>query len=482
MNFIKKVSDEIKRESLADIDEEDEKDKIETKEDKERRKKAEKYVMSSYNNFLFHYKNGSEAYKKDVKNCKKMDIHSDSRDFIWFFFLGIFSYDTPSNWKKILAEKRSNYDKLKKELITKDINDFVETKKIKDKYSLYFKFKEILSKEDYSTLDIIKIDVNRTFQTIDLFHLDKIQKILIINLFIFAKKNKDIGYRQGMSDLCAVFLYVLYKEQVLKPAFIVDKETFTYFLFHSNNSFLEHDTYLMFSTFMLKGFSEFFKYSDEIYSNGDLAKLDNDQCKVLTKDEIINANDSELKKRIFLIYYDKLPLVDKNLYKFMSDKTDPDIFMLKWFICLFTREFPINQLVHLWDLILLYELLNNENNNIKDANNEIKKKKKIDNKTTINNNNTNINNINIIKENGNSDNIKKEIINQEENKINFEKKYMFIDYIILSMILKIKNIILQKKNSSQLIGFLMKYPQDIYVEDICLKALDIFNKLNPNFK
>ena len=42
MNFIKKASDEIKRESLADIDEEDEKDKIETKEDKERRKKAEK--------------------------------------------------------------------------------------------------------------------------------------------------------------------------------------------------------------------------------------------------------------------------------------------------------------------------------------------------------------------------------------------------------------------------------------------------------
>ena len=166
----------------------------------------------------------------------------------------------------------------------------------------------------------------------------------------------------------------------------------------------------------------------------------------------------------------------------MSDKTDPDIFMLKWFICLFTREFPINKLVHLWDLILLYELLNNENNNIKDANNEIKQNKKIDNKTTINNNNNNINNINIIKENGNSDNIKNDIINQEENKINFEKKYMFIDYIILSMILKIKNIILQKKNSSQLIGFLMKYPQDIYVEDICLKALDIFNKLNPNFK
>ena len=39
-------------------------------------------------------------------------------------------------------------------------------------------------------------------------------------LFIFAKQNIGLGYRQGMSELCAVFLYVLYKEQVLKPAFI----------------------------------------------------------------------------------------------------------------------------------------------------------------------------------------------------------------------------------------------------------------------
>ena len=283
--------------------------------------------MTSYNNFLFHLKNGKEAFKKDIKNCKKMDIHSESRDFIWFFFLGILPYDTPLNWKKIMTENRSFYDSAKKELITKDINDFIEAKKIKDKYSEYFKFREILSKDDYSTLDLIKVDVNRTFQKIDLFNLDKIQKILISTLFIFAKKNKDISYRQGMSELCAVFLYVLYKEQVLRPAFITDKETFLYYLFHSNNQFLEHDTYLMFSTFMSKGFSHFFKYSDDIYIDGDLSKLNIEQSKALTKEKIINANDSELKKRMFLIYYDKLPLIDKNLYKFMSDKIDPSACM-----------------------------------------------------------------------------------------------------------------------------------------------------------
>ena len=41
-----------------------------------------------------------------------------------------------------------------------------------------------------------------------------------------------------MSELAAIFLYVLYKEQVLKPAFITCKEAFLYYFFHSNNEFL----------------------------------------------------------------------------------------------------------------------------------------------------------------------------------------------------------------------------------------------------
>ena len=45
----------------------------------------------------------------------------------------------------------------KKKLITKDIEEFIITKKVKDKYSLYFKYKDILSKEDYEFLDIIKV-------------------------------------------------------------------------------------------------------------------------------------------------------------------------------------------------------------------------------------------------------------------------------------------------------------------------------------
>ena len=186
--FKSKISDEIKRENTESIEDDNEEgNKIQSPEEKERKKKAEQYVQSSYNNFLFHLKNGDEAYQKDSKDSKKMEIHSYNRDFIWFFFLGILPYNDPSKWNNIITDQRSQYDNFKKKLITKDINDFIEVKKEKDKYSLYYKFKEILSKEDYSLLDLIKVDVKRTFQKIELFLLDKIQNILITVLYVFAK-------------------------------------------------------------------------------------------------------------------------------------------------------------------------------------------------------------------------------------------------------------------------------------------------------
>ena len=75
------------------------------------------------------------------------------------------------------------------------------------------------------------------------------------------------------------------------------------------------------------------------------------------------------------------------------------------------------------------------------------------------------------------------IINEGEIKdINLDKNYHFIDYIALSMILNIKNLVTKKKSSSELMVFLMKYPQDIDLKNICQKALDIYHKINPTIK
>ena len=389
------------------------------------------YFQTSYENFESHLDNCEQAILNDIKNIKKMNNLPNNRDLLWQLFLGVLPYQSSSNWNQIISDERTQYFEAKKKFITNDINEFILTKKIKDKYSSYFKFKDILSKEDYEFLDIIKVDVTRTFQKVELFKQEKIQQILINILYIFAKKNKGIGYRQGMSDLCAIFLYVIYKQKFLDPSFIEDKNTFLFYLLYSNNEFLEHDTYSLFSRFMLKGYMHFFLYNDEKYLNGDLSKIDNEKKKLLKKEEIKNSNDSELKKRIYLVYYHEFPLVDKQLYQFMVDKIEPEVFIVRWFICAFSREFTLPQLLELWDLILLEQFLVDKNSKKKDESNHY---------------------------------------------------YKFVDYIVLSMLINIKNLIMLKKTNSELMSFLMKYPKNIEAKNIYTKALEIYNKNEKSIK
>lgn len=393
-------------------------------------KNNEEYFDISYTGFKSHYNNCELAIQNDAKNLKTMKLPPNNRDLLWEIFLGVLPYKSSEDWNKIIDEERKKYLGLKKKFFTKDIEDFVVTQKVKDKYSAYFKFKEILSKEDYNFLDIIKVDVTRTFQKVELFKQEKIQKTLINVLFVFAKTNKDIGYRQGMSDLCAIFLYALYKERILDSSFIKDNISFLFYLLYSNNEYLEHDTFILFSRFMKKGYINFFLHNDEKYMNGLLSTMESQNRKNLKKDEIINANDSELKKRIFLVYYHEFPLADKQLYQFMVDKIDPEIFMVRWYLCIFSREVPLPQLLELLDLILYQQFLEEKN--------------------------------------------------KPKNKNESNNYYKFVDYIVLSLLINVKALIMNKKKNSELIAFLMKYPKDIEFKNIYLKSIEIYNKNKSN--
>ena len=92
-----------------------------------------------------------------------------------------------------------------------------------------------------------------------------------------------------------------------------------------------------------------------------MSQIDKEKKKMLNKDEIINSNDSDLKKRIFLVYYQEFPLVDKQLYQYMEDKIEPELFIIKWYLCIFSREIELPQLVELWDLILYVQYLDDKN-------------------------------------------------------------------------------------------------------------------------
>ena len=380
----------------------------------------------SYNNFLLHYKDPKKAIRQDIDNIKKCKLSKYERDFTWLFFLGIIPFKNSSSWKKIISLEREKYSNLRNKYITKDIEDFIELNRTKDSYK-YDSYKEIITKEEFDLLHLIKVDTDRTYQENEIFLLDIVKKKLISVLYIYAKENPKYGYKQGMGDICGVFLYVLYKEVYLKNGFEKDETTTLYSIFHSNNVYLEYDLYLAFAKFMSKGINEFFLYNTEKYKNSILGSKSIEEKIQLSYDDINNCEDSELKKRAYILYYHSFKKVEPVFYNLIYKDVYPELFLVKWYLCIFTREFKLDEVIYLWDLIIMYEF----------AESKLLKKE------------------------------------------NIKRHFNFIDCIALSMLIYCKPDIIKKDDINEIMSSIMHYKTEISIEKICKKALDIYSKLNP---
>ena len=381
----------------------------------------------SVKNFTLHYKDPKKAILKDIDNIKSCKLPEYERDFVWLFFLGIIPFKHPTSWQKILTTERAKYLTLKKKYVTKDIEDFINLKRENNTYK-YDEYKKILNKEEFDLLNLIKVDVERTYQEKDIFQKEDIKQKLAYVLYIYAKENPQYGYKQGMNDLLGVFLYVLYKNYFYEDNFCEDNLSCFYAIFHSNNYFIEHDLFLVFTKFMNKGISEFFLYNTEKYQNGILGKTTLKEKMELTIKDILNCNDSELKKRVYILYYKRFKIIDPDFYNLLVEKVEPELFLTRWYLCLFTREFKLEDIVKLWDLIIMYEFV---------------EKKLYQNKKLL-------------------------------------YHYNVMDYIALSMLIYCKPDVSKKEDINDLMSSIMHYPDNIPVEKIAKKAIDIYLQINPD--
>ena len=394
---------------------------------KEEEPPEKKFLEESFNNFTLHYNEPKKALLRDLDNIKKCKTPPHERDFIWLFFLGIIPFKKPMMWQKILTEERAKYLSLKNKYITKDIGDFIELKRIKDTYK-YDGYKNIISKEEFELLNLIKVDVERTYKEKEIFLREDIKNMLTCVLYVYAKENPKYGYRQGMNDICGVFLYVLYKTYEVGEDFEKDTISCTYSIFHSNNNFLEHDLFLLFTKFMNKGISEFFLYNSMEYKNSFLSSKNIEERIKLSVEDIYNCDDSDLKKRAYILYYKRFNKIDPEFYELLVEKVEPELFLTRWYLCVFTREFKLEQIVYLWDLIIMYEFV--------------------------------------------------------EKKLYKNKKllwhYNIMDYIALSMLINCKPDVSKKQDINELMSSIMHYPTNISVEKIAKLALEIYLQFNPD--
>ena len=386
----------------------------------------EDFINNSYNKFNEIYTKNDETLKNICSLITKEKLIPEYRLFIWQIFLDILPYNEPDKWKIIIDEYRSDYGMLKEKYINEDIENYIKNPSIKGSKE-YEKFKSIIEKKTFETITLIKLDVERTFKELDLFKKKKINISLINVLYIYSKEFPVPGYMQGMNELCGVLIYVLYRKFKLDSGFLENdnKINFCYYNLYKDNFFIEDDLYVLFKSLMNKDILEFYRYNLPSYKNSTFSKLSLKEKIMLTKDEIDKSNESEIKKRFYLLFYKYLTQYNVEYGTLLVNLIEPDIFLLRWYLCLFSREFTIDNLLKIWDIILCYEWIENTKN-----------KKKLD------------------------------------------KHLNYIEFICISMLKEVKNKIKENENDSNAaLITIMHYPEEININNIILNSIKICKKI-----
>ena len=219
---------------------------------------------------------------------------------------------------------------------------------------------------DNDTKKLINLDLDRTFQELSIFHNVNVKKSLSNILFIWNKENSDVGYQQGMNDLLAVTFLALYpcyfknnskktKDELLKIASeqlsAIKYAEYLYDFFHDEDE-LQSDLYYCFSRLMKRGIKELFENNITSEEKKEMSfkkyELFSNQWVHDPSDDIQNP----LNIRCTMIIKEKLKAIDLELFQhFQRIGLNCGIFLQRWLKCMFDREFELKDIFTIWDAI-----------------------------------------------------------------------------------------------------------------------------------
>ena len=312
------------------------------------------------NNLMDLAKSNNFAQKKEL------------RPLAWRVFLGTIPQDKSlEEWIDEIDRQRNEYkEKLEK---------YCSIKKLKNKDPLLINENnendDILISQDKDMIDksiinLINLDLTRTHQAIELFQKTKTKNILANILFIYSKENEDLPYGQGMNELISMLYICFYpyyfapkeknieKDEIKK--YLNDLESHyedIYLYFHNENE-IQSDLFFLFESLMHKGIKD-------LYGKDDIQKDDINYTLYelfpdIIKDHTNEERPTHLNLRSYSLIKEKLKIVDRKLYNhFKKININCNYFLHRWFKCIFTREFNINEVSSLWDKIFYYEYMNN---------------------------------------------------------------------------------------------------------------------------
>lgn len=277
--------------------------------------------------------------------------HSNFRSICWRIFLECLP-EKHSEWIKTTNTLRQKYQ---------DIQNKLYNNPRSEKESLDLSLNNPLSQEDQSPWNqyfqdselkiTIQQDVIRTFPEIDFFHTSKVQQMMVNILFCFAREYPHISYRQGMHELLAPIIYVLHSDQ---EAFSAASKTTSIkddIRILLDPLYTEHDAFYIFcqvmdvveSWYLINEYSSS-KYTDQF----DLAPFSRprDSGPTSTLGVKLTKINEQILRRHALELFSHLEALE----------IAPQIYGIRWLRLLFGREFPMQDLLQIWDAIFAYSL------------------------------------------------------------------------------------------------------------------------------
>uniref|UniRef100_A0A8C0R8Z0 TBC1 domain family member 5 n=1 Tax=Canis lupus dingo TaxID=286419 RepID=A0A8C0R8Z0_CANLU len=261
------------------------------------------------------------------------------RSICWKLFLCVLPQDK-SQWISRIKELRAWYSNIKEIHITnprkvvgqQDL--MINNPLSQDEGSLWNKFFQ-----DKELRSMIEQDVKRTFPEMQFFQQENVRKILTDVLFCYARENEQLLYKQVMKisyrwhPLTQNFLYSLTNDREMKTLL--------------NPEYLEHDAYAMFSQLMETAepwFSTFEhdgqKGKETLMTPIPFARPQDLGPTIAIVTKVNQIQDHLLKKH------------DIELYMHLNRlEIAPQIYGLRWVRLLFGREFPLQDLLVVWDAL-----------------------------------------------------------------------------------------------------------------------------------
>ena len=247
------------------------------------------------------------------------------RSIAWKFFLGILDEsESITDWLDTVNAQRKKYKELLKTYCNpnKKITQgdplsmaAAEANTGDPEWTQYYK--------DQDVKKLIGLDLDRTYQEIDLFLQSKNKKMLGNILFIWSRLN-DVGYRQGMNELLAV-IYLAFYPCYFKPltpytfeeykAFATEEQFSAHaqdlFVFFNNENELEADLYFVFSSLMSRGMDVLYN-TDSNGMERDVKKESLTQSR-LNEEDTDDQNKTPVIVRCNKIIKEKLKFIDEEL-------------------------------------------------------------------------------------------------------------------------------------------------------------------------